>query len=94
MVVFAEASFQYNNVLSKAVSEIVTQKTTMVRRIIESGQIEGSIRNDIDAEQMVTMIIGSMRFTVLRWRLSGFNFSLIEEGEKLWSMIELLIKEP
>lgn len=92
MVVFAETSFQYNNALSKAVSEILNQKTTMVARIVKSGQAEGSIRSDIDEEQLVTMIIGSMRFTVLRWRMSGFNFSLLDEGKKLWSTIELLIK--
>jgi len=94
MVVFAETSFQYNNVLSKAVSEILTQKTSMVARIVEAGKSEGSIRNDIDTEQMVTMIIGSMRFTLLRWRLSDFNFSLLDEGGKLWNTIELLIKAP
>ena len=94
MVVFAETSFQYNNVLSKAVSEILTQKTSMVAKIIKTGQAEGSIRDDIDAEQLVTMIIGSMRFTVLKWRLSGFNFSLIDEGEKLWNAVELLIMSP
>ena len=94
MVVFAETSFQYNNVLSLAVANILTQKTTMVNKIIKSGQAEGSIRDDIATEQLVTMIIGSMRFTLLRWRLSGFNFSLLDEGAKLWSTIELLIKAP
>ena len=74
MVIFSETSFQYNSHLSKVVSGIMTQKRKMVSAIIESGQKEGGIRNDIASEQLATMIMGSMRFTILRWRLSNFDF--------------------
>lgn len=93
MVIFAETSFQYDSVLSKAVSDIMNHKRMMVSKIIQKGQEEGNIRNDISAEQLATTIMGSMRFTVLRWRLSDFNFNLIEEGKTLWNTIELLIKK-
>ena len=92
MVIFAETSFQYNSILSKAVGSIMTQKRTMVGQIITSGQLDGSIRNDIGADQLTTMIMGSMRFTLLRWRLSEFQFNLIDEGKDLWNTIDLLIK--
>jgi AcrR family transcriptional regulator len=93
MVIFAETSFQYDNVLSKAVSDILHQKSKMVNMIIKSGQAEGSIRADISADQLVTIVIGAMRFTVLKWRLSDFNFSLIDEGNVLWTTIHTLIKK-
>ncbi|MFT5780470.1 MAG: TetR/AcrR family fatty acid metabolism transcriptional regulator [Crocinitomicaceae bacterium] len=93
MVIFSETSFQYNSHLSKLVSEIMRQKSTMVSGIIESGQLGGSIRSDIAPEQLATMIMGSMRFTILKWRLSNFDFDLIHEGDALWSTIELLIKK-
>jgi len=93
MVIFAETSFQYDNVLSKSVSKIMLQKKEMVSEIVRSGQEEGSIRNDIEAGQLATIIMGSMRFTVLRWRLSDFNFDLIKEGKSLFNTIELLIKK-
>ncbi len=92
MVIFAETSFQYDSVLSKAVSEVMNQKRMLVGKIVISGQAEGSIRNDIGAGQLTTMVMGSMRFTVLRWRLSGFDFDLIKEGAVLYRTIELLIK--
>ncbi len=92
MVIFAETSFQYDSVLSKVVSEIMDQKRTLVGKIIMSGQAEGGIRNDIGANQLTTMVMGSMRLTVLRWRLSGFEFDLVKEGNTLCNTIELLIK--
>ncbi|MBT6440097.1 MAG: TetR/AcrR family transcriptional regulator [Flavobacteriales bacterium] len=93
MVIFSETSFQYNSQMSKLVSEIMRQKSSMVSGIIESGQQEGSIRADIAPEQLATMIMGSMRFTILRWRLSNFDFNLIQEGNILWNTIELLINK-
>jgi len=91
MVIFAETSFQYDSVLSKVVSSIMNQKRLMVGKIIQSGQNEGNIRNDISADQLTTTVMGSMRFTVLRWRLSDFSFDLIEEGKTLWGTTEKLI---
>lgn len=93
MVIFAETSFQYDNILSKSVSEIMTQKRNMVSKIVQVGQQEGSIRDDLDADQLTTMIMGSMRFTVLRWRLADFGFDLLKEGKTLWKTIEILIKK-
>ena len=93
MVIFAETSFQYDSILSKAVSEIMIQKRKIVSKIVQSGQQEGNIRDDIEAKQLASMIMGSMRFTVLNWRLSDFNVDLLKEGRTLWTTIELLIKK-
>ena len=93
MVIFSETSFQYNSQLSTLVSEIMHQKSSMVSGIIESGQKEGNIRSDIAPGQLATMIMGSMRFTILKWRLSNFDFDLIQEGNTLWNTIEVLIKK-
>ncbi len=93
MVIFSETSFQYDTELSKTVAGIMTQKRAMVNEIILSGQKGGDIRKDIDADQLTTVIMGSMRFTVLRWKLAGFQFDLIQEGENLCTTVGLLIKK-
>ena len=93
MVIFSETSFQFNNQLSQTVSEIMLKKRAMVSTIIASGQVEGNIRSDISPEQLTTMIMGSMRFTILRWRLSNFDFDLIKEGKELCKTIDLLLEK-
>ena len=93
MVIFSETSFQHNSQLSQAVSGIMNQKRKMVSTIIQLGQKEGNIRNDIAPEQLSTMIMGSMRFTILRWRLSNFDFDLVKEGNTLCKTIDLLIEK-
>ena len=93
MVIFSETSFQFDNQLSQAVSQIMLHKRKMVSTIIAAGQEEGNIRSDISPDQLTTMIMGSMRFTILRWRLSNFDFNLIKEGKELCKTINLLLEK-
>lgn len=91
MVIFAETSFQYEEKLSKAVHNILTNKKERVVSIIEQGQKDGSIRTDIDANQLASIFMGSMRFTILQWRLNGYKQDLRKEGEQLWDSIQKLL---
>ncbi|HHH55251.1 MAG TPA: TetR/AcrR family transcriptional regulator [Bacteroidetes bacterium] len=92
MVIFSETSFQDDKSLSLTVKNIVDDKRNLVKEIILSGQKDGSIRNDIEVEQLTNIVMGSMRITVLNWRLHGFNFDLLKEGQKLQKTIEILFK--
>ena len=64
----------------------------MILRIVENGQINKTIRNDIPAEQLSLTVIGALRLLVAKWRLSGFAFNLETEGEKLWLSIKQMIQ--
>ena len=92
MVIFAETSFQYEEKLSKAVHNILTNKKERVEKIIEMGQLDGSIRNDLNVGQLATIFMGSMRFTILQWRLNDYKQNLRKEGEELWNTIKKLIQ--
>lgn len=92
MVIFAETSFQYEEKLSKAVHNILTNKKERVEKIIEIGQLDGSIRSDVNVGQLATIFMGSMRFTILQWRLNDYGQNLRKEGEELWDTIKKLIQ--
>ena len=91
MVIFAETSFQYSDTLSQMVLSILTHKKMMVEKIMAMGQKDGSIRTDISPSYVSVFYMGSMRFTILKWRLEKCSFSLIEEGENLWEAAYKLI---
>ena len=91
MVIFAETSFQYEKVLSDVVLKIMTQKKKMIEMIVSIGQKDGSIRKDIDASYLSSFFMGSMRFTILRWRLNDYDFDLINEGVSLWGAANKLL---
>jgi AcrR family transcriptional regulator len=92
MVIFSETSFQYDSVLSKVVRKILEQRTKKNITLIEIGQKEGNIREDIDAQQLATILLGGIRTTILSWKLSGFKTDLKSDGKKLWKTLEILFK--
>jgi len=91
MVVFAEASFQYDKKLSEMVLTILNQKKEMVERIIDSGQNDGSIRKDVSPSSLASIFMGAMRFTILRWRLNEYSFNLVKEGELLRNDMDVIM---
>ena len=92
MVIFSETSFQYDKELSKTVLEIMNQKKELMTTIIEFGQNDGSIRKDLDKSHLATMLMGSLRLTILRWRLTNFTFNLKEQGNNILGTLKQLIK--
>ena len=92
MVIFAETSFQYDKKLSATVSKLLNQKKQLVMKMLVEGIEDGSVRNDTDREQLTSIILGSMRFNVIQWRLSNFDFDMNKKGEELWKTLKLLIK--
>jgi len=93
MVIFAETSFQYDKKLSKTVSKLLQQKKQLVINILNEGVSDGSVRNDTDVEQLTSIILGSMRFNVLQWRLSNFDFDMNLKGAELWKTLNLLLRK-
>ncbi len=91
MVIFAETSFQYEEKLSSAVHNILTNKKERVVKIMEQGLADGSIRSDVDVNQLATVFMGSMRFTILQWRLNNYSSDLKKEGMLLWETLEKMI---
>ncbi len=92
MVIFSETSYQYNSELSTVVRKMLEQRTKKIIKLIESGQNEGSIRKDIDADQLGIILLGGIRTTILAWKLSGFKTNLKADGAKLWKTLEILFK--
>jgi len=92
MVIFAETSFQYEEKLSSAVHNILKNKKERIVSIIQQGQKDCSIRPDVDPNQLASVFMGSMRFTILQWRLNNYSDDLKKEGTMLWQVIEKLLK--
>ena len=93
MIIFSETSFQYSSILSSVVSKIMEQRSKKIIKLLEEGQKNNEIRNDVEAEQLATIIMGGIRKTILSWKLGGFKSDLSLEGEKLWITINKLIKK-
>lgn len=91
-VIFSEANFQNEPVLISAVTQMMNSSRQKLEQTIRAGQQENIIRSDISSTSLARIIIGSMRFLITQWNLSGAVFNLKNEGYKLISEIIILLK--
>jgi AcrR family transcriptional regulator len=90
-VIFAEGMFQNDSRLSAVIYSIMDERQAQFAALIGEGQARGEVRKDIDKGQLAMLAMGSMRLLVTRWRLSGFAFDLVGEGEKLSGTLRKLL---
>ncbi len=91
-VIFSESIFQNKHSLSKEVKKLLNMHEEALLCIIKSGQDSGEIINGkIRKEELVKIIIGSIRYTVTKWRLSNFKGDIIKEGNKLLNTIKYIL---
>lgn len=79
-VIFAENIFHFDKTLSAKVGEIMDLMQGHVRRNVEAGQKRGEYGKAIGVGTLATIIIGSMRLVVLKWKLSGHRSNLVKDG--------------
>ncbi len=92
VVVFSEELFRNDPRLSSTVFSIMQENQNVMIDIITEGQARGDFRQEISAEELSFMIFGAIRLIVTKWRMTDFSFDLREEGQKLWTTIQTLIK--
>lgn len=91
-VIFSEGIFQFNKDLNKMVMELIELMQTNIQSVIVKGIDAGQIRGFIGASTITTIIMGSMRMTVLKWKLSGHKSNLLQDGMTVLSGILNMIK--
>jgi len=90
-VIFSEEMFINEKVLAEKVFAIMKLHKNAIFEFIKKGQKSGEIRRDIPTEQLAFIILGALRLTVTRWRLSKFSFDIKKEGRRMWNTIKKLI---
>jgi len=92
-VIFAESIFHFDEGLSAKVADIIDLMHQYVSSNIERGQETGQYSRLINTSILTTIILGGIRMTVLKWKLSGHKSNLIKDGkavvEGILKMIEL-----
>ena len=88
-VMFSEELFKNVPAFTDHYQMIMHTHRNEVIGYIKAAQEDGSIYQKLDPGDLFRMIVGSMRFTVLQWNLSGQRFDLRAEGAQL---LETIIK--
>lgn len=91
-VVFSEGIFHYDKNLSKKVKEMMGMMQDFIKANIEVGQETGQYKSLLSASALTTIITGSMRMVVLKWKLSGNKSDLEKDGMRILNGIIAMIE--
>lgn len=90
-VLFSEDLFQNDPRLAEKMYSIMNMTSAFLNDMLRRGIAGGEIRSDLPAGHLSLLFMGSLRLLVLRWRLSGFDFDLEQEGMFLWGSLQRLL---
>lgn len=82
-VIFSEGIFQFNKELSDKVSTMMALMQKNINALIVRGQNDGVYGKLLGADTITTIIMGSMRMVVLKWKLSGNKSNLVNDGKNV-----------
>lgn len=92
-VVFSEGIFQFNGSLSNKLSDMMDLMQTNILAIVKRGQDENCFNKLLSPALSTTMIMGSMRMVVLKWKLSGNKSNLVKDGQTMLNGILKMIEK-
>lgn len=91
-VIFAENIFHFDEGLSLKVSQILELMQGYVEKNILKGQLNGDFSKQIHPSTLSTILLGGIRLTVLKWKLSGNKTDLIKDGKDVVNGVLKMIK--
>ena len=83
-IIFSEEIFSGDNDLSQQIKTLMQKTQEKIIQVIRMSQQAGSMRQDIQAEQLALLVIGSFRFLVTQWHLFNNNFNLDDRAATLF----------
>ncbi|MCX6186016.1 MAG: TetR/AcrR family transcriptional regulator [Bacteroidetes bacterium] len=92
-VIFSEGIFQFNIELSEKVSSMMALMQKNINTLIKRGQDEGVYAKLLGVDTITTIIMGSMRMVVLKWKLSGNKSNLVNDGKNVLNGLLKMIEK-
>ncbi len=89
-VIFAEDIFMQSTILKEKLMKVLAHRQKLISDIIDETKKKNKIK-DVDNSELSKIIKGFIRMTVLEWKLSNFNFSLVKKGNSITKTFDKLI---
>ncbi len=90
-VIFSEANFQNEEILLNLINTMMNKSQLRLKTIVVKGQNSKEVNTKINPLNITRIIIGSIRFLIVQWTMSGMIFNLETEGKQLWNDIKKMI---
>jgi AcrR family transcriptional regulator len=86
-ILFSHELHGRNSVLRTAVTGLMANFHAMLSGVLTAGVRSGVFRADLDIRDAAFVLIAFVQGMALRWSLTGRQFSLVDEGDRLCAIV-------
>lgn len=93
VAVFSDGLFEESDEINRSRLQLMEMKTSLLLPILREGQLQNEFTDRISTEEMLKIVMGTIRLTMFKWRLSQFQSDIQTElNTTLQSLLTLISK--
>lgn len=92
VAVFSDGLMEESSRINDTILKIMGVKMKHLRPIIIQGQSEQVFTDAVSAEDLIHIVMGTFRLQMYKWRVSNFQFDILQQGNKMIHWVLTLIK--
>ncbi|MEZ4888722.1 MAG: TetR/AcrR family transcriptional regulator [Chitinophagales bacterium] len=92
IAVFSDGLLEASQLINQAILKILAVKVKHLKPIISEGQKKGVFTNIIEIDDILHIVMGSVRLLMYKWRVANFQFDISQKGDELIKSLLKLIK--
>jgi len=89
--VFSDGLMEESERINEAILKIMMTKMKYLMPIIMAGQQRGDFTNAITSEDIVNVVMGTLRLQMFKWRVANFEFDIVRSGDNIIHTLLTLI---
>jgi AcrR family transcriptional regulator len=93
VAVFSDGLLEESDRVNEAIETIMQTKMKHLMPIITSGKQKQVFTNTISTQDLMSIVMGTFRLQMYKWRLSGFEFDIVLRGSNTIQSLLTLIKK-
>lgn len=83
VAVLSEGLFDESEKINQAIMQLVNYKTQLIAGLFEEGKRQNEFNTKLATPDMAHITIGTFRMMMLKWKFSGFQIDLIQQGNAI-----------
>lgn len=93
VAVFSDGLMEESQRINETINKLMTVMIKHLMPIIMEGQQKGNFTNAINTDELMSIVMGTFRLLMYKWRIANFQFDIKRNGENMVQSILTLIKK-
>ncbi len=93
VAVFSDGLMEESQRINEIINKLMAAMIKHLMPIIMEGQQKGIFTNSITTEELMSIVMGTFRLLMYKWRIANFQFDINRNGENMVQSLLTLIKK-